>query len=135
MEDFRESPIHLLLFKPFISSYISVDPYRFNQILENLIGNAHKYANTKIEVRTKVINYHIQILISDDGDGIPGDMLHNIFDPFFMVNKVKDQKEKRGSGLGLAIVKQLTERHGGKITVDSILGEGTTFILDFPLDI
>ncbi|HSN66515.1 MAG TPA: HAMP domain-containing sensor histidine kinase [Fusibacter sp.] len=135
VEDFRESPIHLLLFKPFIASYISVDPYRFNQILENLIGNAHKYANTKIEVRTKVINYHLQILISDDGEGIPGDMLQNIFDPFFMVNKVKDQKEKRGSGLGLAIVKQLTERHGGNITVDSILGQGTTFILDFPLDI
>ena len=52
-----------------------------------------------------------------------------------MVNKIKDQKEKRGSGLGLAIVKQLTERHGGKITVDSTLGQGTTFILDFPLDI
>jgi len=135
VEDFRESPIHLLLYKPFISSFISVDPYRFNQILENLIGNAHKYANTKIEVRTKVINYHLQILISDDGEGIPEDMLQNIFDPFFMVNKVKDQKEKRGSGLGLAIVKQLTERHGGKITVDSVLGQGTTFILDFPLDI
>jgi len=135
VEDFRESHIQLILYKPFIASYISVDPYRFNQILENLIGNAHKYASTKIEVRTKVINYHLQISISDDGEGIPCDMLQNIFDPFFMVNKVKDQKEKRGSGLGLAIVKQLTERHGGKITVDSILGQGTTFILDFPLDI
>jgi signal transduction histidine kinase len=52
-----------------------------------------------------------------------------------MVNKVKDQKEKGGSGLGLAIVKQLTERHGGKITVESSMGNGTTFTIDFPLDI
>ncbi len=135
IEDFRESPVQLNLFKPFIASFISVDPYRFNQILENLIGNAHKYARTKIDVRTKVVNYHLQISISDDGEGIPTDMLQNIFDPFFMVNKVKDQKEKRGSGLGLAIVKQLTERHGGQISVNSIIGQGTTFILDFPLDI
>jgi len=134
-EDFRESTVQLILHKPFISSFISVDPYRFNQILENLIGNAQKYANTKIEVRTKVVNYHLQILISDDGEGIPRDMLQNIFDPFFMVNKIKDQKEKHGSGLGLAIVKQLTERHGGNISVESILGQGTTFVLDFPLDI
>ena len=86
-------------------------------------------------MKTKVVNYHLQIEISDDGVGIPEDVLSNIFDPFFMVNKVKDQKEKGGSGLGLAIVKQLTERHGGTINVISQLGQGTTFILDFPLDI
>ena len=133
--EFQDSPVHLKLHKPFISSYINVDPYRFNQILENLIGNAKKYAKTQIEVKTKVVNYHLQIEISDDGEGIPEDMLANIFDPFFMVNKVKDQKEKGGSGLGLAIVKQLTERHDGTIDVKSHVGVGTTFVLDFPLDI
>jgi len=135
VDEFRESSIKLNLYKPFISSFINVDPYRFNQILENLISNAKKYAHSNIDVRTKVINYHLQISISDDGDGIPEDVLMNIFDPFFMVNKVKDQKEKGGSGLGLAIVKQLTERHGGKIIVSNNLTAGTTFTLDFPLDI
>lgn len=135
IDEFKYSNIHLILYKPFISTFINVDPYRFIQILENLISNAKKYAHTKIEVRTKVVDYRLQIAIKDDGDGIPQDVLSSIFDPFFMVNKVKDQKEKGGSGLGLAIVKQLTERHDGKITVESNIGEGTTFILDFPLDI
>lgn len=135
IDEFKYSHLHLELKKPFISTYINVDPYRFNQILENLIGNAKKYAHSKIVVSTKVIDYHLQIAIHDDGDGIPTDVLDSIFDPFFMVNKVKDQKEKGGSGLGLAIVKQLTERHGGKITVESSMGNGTTFTIDFPLDI
>lgn len=135
LHEFRTSTIELVLHKPFISSFIKVDPYRFNQILENLMSNAKKYARSRIEIKTKVVNYHLQILIEDDGDGIPKDMIESIFDPFFMVNKVKDQREKGGSGLGLAIVKQLTERHDGKITVDSVLGKGTTFTLDFPLDV
>lgn len=133
--ELKNSSISLILHKPFISTFISVDPYRFNQILENLIGNAKKYSKGKIEVRTKVVNYHLQIAIEDDGDGIPQDVIDSVFDPFFMVNKVKDQKEKGGSGLGLAIVKQLTERQGGTITVESELKKGTIFTLDFPLDL
>jgi signal transduction histidine kinase len=132
--EFKYSDLQLKLNKPFIATYINVDPYRFNQILDNLIGNATKYARHKIEVSTKVVDYHLQIRIGDDGEGIPQDVLNNIFDPFFMVNKIKDQKEKRGSGLGLAIVKQLTEGHGGKIEVNSELGEGTCFTVDIPLD-
>ena len=134
LREFRDYHVELILKKPFISAFINVDPYRFNQILENLIGNAKKYAKAKIVISTRVINYHLQISISDDGDGIPNEMIQNIFDPFFMVNKVKDQKEKGGSGLGLAIVKQLTEGQNGNIEVRSSIGEGTTFILDFPLD-
>ena len=134
MDEFKWRKTELILHKPFISTFINVDPYRFNQILENLIGNAQKYARSRIEVSTKVVNYHLQISIADDGEGIPNDTLQNIFDPFFMVNKVKDQLEKRGSGLGLAIVKQLTESHNGTISVESQVGIGTTFILDFPLD-
>lgn len=133
--EFRNTNIELILHQPFISTFINVDPYRFNQILENLVGNAKKYARSRIDIRTKVVNYHLQIQIEDDGEGIPMDVLESIFDPFFMVNKMKDQKDKGGSGLGLAIVKQLTERHDGKIMVESELGKGTVFTLDFPLDI
>lgn len=132
--EFRHSPIKIILNRPFISTFILVDPYRFNQILDNLIGNAKKYAKSEITISTKVVNYHLQIRIHDDGEGIPQDVLNNIFDPFFMVNKVKDQVEKGGSGLGLAIVKQLTEGHSGKIEVKSELGKGTCFTIDIPLD-
>ena len=134
LNEFKYIPINLVLKKPFISCFVNLDPYRFNQMLENLVGNAKKYAKSEIVVSTHVVNYHLRILICDDGDGIPQDVLQNIFDPFFMVNKKKDQKEKGGSGLGLAIVKQLIERHEGKIEVESIVGKGTCFTLDIPID-
>ncbi len=133
LEEFRYSHINLVLKKPFISCYINVDPYRFHQILDNLIGNAQKYAASEIVVSTHIIQYHLRVLICDDGGGIPQDLLQNIFDPFFMVNKIKDQSEKGGSGLGLAIVKQLIEGHNGTISVESIIGKGTCFTLDIPI--
>lgn len=132
--EFKYSPINLVLNQPFIATFINVDPYRFNQILDNLIGNAKKYAKSTITISTKVINYHLQITVEDDGVGISQDYLQNLFDPFFMVNKKKDQKEKGGSGLGLAIVKQLTEAHGGTISVDSTPDVGTVFTIDIPID-
>ncbi len=132
--DFKYSNIELILNKPFISTYINVDPYRMTQILDNLLSNAKKYARSKIIVSTKVIQYHLRISIQDDGEGIPEDFIQNLFDPFFMVNKKKDQKEKGGSGLGLAIVKQLTEAHDGIIIVESVLNQGTTFTIEIPID-
>ncbi|GAU75763.1 phosphate regulon sensor protein PhoR [Fusibacter sp. 3D3] len=132
--DFKYSDIELVLKKPFISTYINVDPYRMTQILDNLLSNAKKYARTQIIVSTKVIQYHLRISVQDDGEGIPEDFIQNLFDPFFMVNKKKDQKEKGGSGLGLAIVKQLTEAHDGEILVESVLDHGTTFTIEIPID-
>lgn len=129
-----DGAIELRLRKPFIATYIYADPYRMIQIFENLIGNAKKYAKSYVEVRTEVQNYHLKVHICDDGDGIPQDVLQNIFDPFFMVNKKKDQRDKRGTGLGLSIVKQLAEAHYGSIHVESIVGKGTCFTLDIPLD-
>lgn len=132
--DFKYADIELVLKKPFISTYINVDPYRMTQILDNLLSNAKKYARTQIVVSTKVIQYHLRISVQDDGEGIPEDFIQNLFDPFFMVNKKKDQKEKGGSGLGLAIVKQLTEAHDGEIIVESVLDQGTTFTIEIPID-
>lgn len=132
--DFKYSPIELVLKRPFISTYINVDPYRMTQMLDNLLSNAKKYARSQITVSTKVVNYHLRISVEDDGEGISPDYLQNLFDPFFMVNKKKDQREKGGSGLGLAIVKQLTEAHDGVILVDSTLNVGTTFTIEIPID-
>ncbi len=132
--DFKYADIELVLKKPFISTYINVDPYRMTQILDNLLSNAKKYARTQIVVSTKVIHYHLRISVHDDGEGIPEDFIQNLFDPFYMVNKKKDQKEKGGSGLGLAIVKQLTEAHDGEIIVESVLDQGTTFTIEIPID-
>jgi len=132
--EFKFSNLKLKLHKPFIATYINIDPYRFTQILDNLIGNAKKYAKTTVSIATYVKNYRLHIEINDDGDGIPQDFLQNLFDPFFMVNKKKDQKEKGGSGLGLAIVKQLIEAHDGEIIVSSQLNMGSTFTVIIPID-
>jgi len=134
MYEFKFSNLNLKLHKPFIATFINVDPYRFTQILDNLIGNAKKYAKTTVNIATFVKNYQLHIEIHDDGNGIPQDYLQNLFDPFFMVNKKKDQREKGGSGLGLAIVKQLIEAHDGEIKVSSQLNVGSTFTVVIPID-
>jgi signal transduction histidine kinase len=69
----------------------------------------------------------IELTVSDDGPGIPPELLPRIFDPFFTTKDVGE-----GSGLGLSIVHGIIERHGGKITVDSVVGAGTTFRIRLP---
>jgi signal transduction histidine kinase len=70
----------------------------------------------------------VEVTISDDGPGIPPDVIPRIFDPFFTTKEVGE-----GSGLGLSIVHGIVERHGGHIQVDSHLGEGTTFRVTLPV--
>ncbi len=78
----------------------------------------------RIEITAAQQNGHVNILIKDNGPGIPSDKLDQIFKPFYTT---KDE----GTGLGLYITKQLVERNGGKISVKSKVGEGTSFSLEF----
>jgi len=128
------TPIQLILKKPFIATYIRIDVYRFTQILDNLFNNAKKYTKNQIIVSTKVVHYHLQISIEDNGIGIAEKNINYLFEPFFMVDKEKDQREKRGSGLGLSITKELIEAHGGSIFVESVLHKGSVFTIDIPID-
>ncbi len=70
----------------------------------------------------------IELVIRDDGIGIPDEHLAHIFEPFYTT------KEAGGSGLGLAISQNIVERHGGTIEVKSVVGEGTTFTIVLPID-
>ena len=69
----------------------------------------------------------VEITVSDDGPGIPADVIPRIFDPFFTTKDVGE-----GSGLGLSIVHGIVDRHGGRIEVQSRIGEGTTFRIVLP---
>jgi signal transduction histidine kinase len=109
---------------------ILVDRGQFQEILFNLIRNAGQAIQPPgtIWVRAYPRNGgSVRIEIADTGCGIPPDKLGKIFDPFFTT---KDPG--KGTGLGLFIVRQIIERNKGRISVESAVGRGTTFFLDFP---
>jgi signal transduction histidine kinase len=105
------------------------------RVFTNIIGNATKYTpeGGKITISAQSEEYSITVSISDTGSGIPHDKLPFIFEPFFRV-KGKDERH-RGSGLGLTFCKKIMESHGGEIWATSKEGEGTTFVLKFPIQL
>jgi signal transduction histidine kinase len=110
------------------------DEFSINEMLTNLLFNAIKYTpeGKTVHLEAKSRDNYVQIDFVDTGIGIPADELGSVFDEFFRASNAK-KSEKDGTGLGLSIVKQIIERHGGKITVQSQEGKGTTFAIILPL--
>jgi len=109
---------------------IKVDVDLINRALANLIGNAIKYAGEgkQINVKTWDDDQWVYIEIKDNGKGIREDDLEYIFDKFYRV-KDDESHQIKGSGLGLYLVKYFIELHHGTIEVESVLDEGTTFLI------
>lgn len=108
---------------------------RLKQVMTNLIGNAITYTpeGGKIEVTWGVTNEKKAIIrVTDNGPGIPTEELENIWERFYKVDKSRSRKTQ-GTGLGLAIAKKIVELHGGDITVESTLGQGSTFNVELPV--
>ena len=106
------------------------DPRRIFQVITNLVSNAIKYSkslNGLVELEIKENDPEVFISVKDNGIGIPQEDITRIFERFYRVDKSRS-KEKGGAGLGLAIVKHILEAHDSRITVNSALGEGSTFI-------
>ncbi len=116
------------------SIFIKCDPDKIERILLNLLSNAIKYNkdNGSIKVFVSKLDKELLISVSDTGIGIPKDKLNLIFERFKQVDS-RLTKEGEGSGIGLSLVKAFVEMHGGKITVDSILGMGTDFSIKLPI--
>ena len=110
------------------------DASRLQQVFRNLIGNAVKYTpnNGRITITTNIEDHQARIDIQDTGIGIPAPDLPHIFDSFYRVES-DDTRDIEGSGLGLAIVKSIVDQHGGHIEAKSLVGEGTHFMVTFPL--
>jgi two-component system NtrC family sensor kinase len=114
---------------------ITVDKQRMQQVFLNLIKNAIDVIgeNGKIWISCREIarkakgRREVEILIEDNGPGIPAEIRDKIFDPFFTTKDVG-----HGSGLGLFIVHDIVEMHGGSIRVETTAGQGTTFIIWLP---
>jgi len=109
------------------------DENRLQQILHNLIGNAIKFTEDgTVEIAAKEVNSQLEITVTDTGIGIPSDKLESIFKSFEQAEG-STAREYGGTGLGLAVTKQLVQLHGGKIWVQSQIGEGSKFIFTLPI--
>jgi two-component system phosphate regulon sensor histidine kinase PhoR len=110
---------------------LRVDADRIMQVLLNLVGNAIKFTheNGSIVVRAKALAGELAVSVSDTGPGIPRSQLSHVFERFWQAPSTAGL----GTGLGLTISREIVEAHGGKIRVDSELGEGTTFPFTVPL--
>lgn len=113
---------------------VDVDPQRIGQVLGNLLSNAmtHTPSGGDVVVAAKVRESEVEVSVSDTGEGIPPEHLPYIFERFYRADKSRS-RATGGAGLGLAITKQLVEAHGGRITVESQVGQGTTFTFTLPV--
>ena len=104
-----------------------------NQVILNLVTNAiHAIGKKEGRIRIQFglsieTDRMVRLIVEDNGEGIPEEVLWHIFEPFYTT-----KKEKEGTGIGLTVVKRLVEEHGGLIQVRSTPGKGTIFVMDFP---
>jgi len=121
-------------FGPNVPEEITGDRLRLEQVLTNLLDNAIKFTDqgfVKIKFSVSDAN-RLVIQVSDSGQGIPEDAQAKIFEEFVQVDGSATRKQG-GTGLGLSISKQLVEMMKGRLTLTSILGEGTIFAIDLPI--
>jgi len=109
---------------------LNVDKLHFSNVLDNLVENAIKYTkgDVQLSIRVSDVGEKLKISVSDNGIGISAKDLPLIFDKFYRVDR-KKKKNKVGFGLGLTYVKSIVEAHGGTISVESKLNEGSTFTI------
>ena len=101
--------------------------------LGNLVENAVKYSDDggTVQVRTRCDDRTIEVMVADDGVGIPQRDLDRIFERFYRVDRARS-RHTGGTGLGLSIVRNVATNHGGEVLVSSQEGEGSTFVLRLP---
>ncbi|MFQ3597083.1 MAG: ATP-binding protein [Chloroherpetonaceae bacterium] len=107
-------------------------PAQLNQVFLNLLTNAVQaitHERGKIKISTRQDGANAVVKISDNGTGIQPEHLSKIFEPFFTTKEIG-----KGTGLGLSIVYKIIEKHGGKISVESTVGKGSTFTVTLPIE-
>ncbi len=115
---------------------VRADADRLEQVLGNLVDNAIKYGRREGTVRigARVADAgEVEVVVEDDGPGIPPEALERVFERFYRVDKARS-REQGGTGLGLSIVKHIVQSHGGRVWVKSEAGQGARFYFTLPPD-
>ena len=111
------------------------DPVRLQQVVWNLLSNAIKFTprGGRVQIQSQRVNSHLEIIVSDTGQGIAADFLPHVFDRFRQADQ-KTSRQHGGMGLGLSIVRHLVELHGGTVRAASEgEGHGSTFTVMLPI--
>ncbi len=112
---------------------VYVDRDMWEKIVLNLVSNAFKFTlEGEIEVSLKQVGHTAELHVRDTGVGIPSEEIPRLFDRFHRVPNTRSRTHE-GSGIGLALVQEFVKLHGGAIRVESVLGQGSAFIVSIPL--
>jgi signal transduction histidine kinase len=112
---------------------VHLDEGKIRQILRNLLNNALKYRKTTIEIEIESNDKSLFLSVRDDGEGIPAEYHQKIFECYFQMDGEQNHCV-RGHGLGLAGVMVLLEDMGGRLSLESDLGQGAKFLVEVPLN-
>ncbi len=125
--------VEISAFDPPDDLWIRGDERQLLSAVGNLVENAVKYSHPggSVQVRTRVDGVAVEIMVADQGVGIPSRDLDRVFERFYRVDKARS-RETGGTGLGLSIVRHVATNHGGEVQVSSQEGEGSTFVLRLP---
>lgn len=115
--------------------FVDIDEDKITQVLYNVISNSLKYSpeGGQVTFRVRASDGFIVVSITDQGVGIPKNVIDKIFDRFYRVDKARS-RNLGGTGLGLAIAKEMVVAHGGKIWAESVDGKGTTVFFTLPYE-
>jgi len=116
-------------------AFVLGDARKIHQVVANLLANArvHTPAGTQIDVSIETNDEGTTISIKDSGPGLSQSDQERIFERFYRADPSRNRAKEEGSGLGLSIVDAVMQAHGGRVGVTSVLGEGATFTVFFPL--
>lgn len=117
----KAEDVSLVVSAPADLPLVAVDQLRIDQILGNLVGNAMRYGN-KVVLSARAASGQVELIVADDGPGIPTDQLDLIFERFHRTDASRD-RATGGGGLGLAIVAQLVRLHGGEVVAENAQSE------------
>ncbi len=133
-EYIRNKSLRLIFNTELNECTLACDPDKVERVILNLLSNSIKFTNEGGSMAVSIYEEDGSVVISikDTGIGIPEDKIGIIFDRFRQVDKSLTRKQE-GSGIGLSIVKSLIELHGGEISVSSVYGRGTEFIIRLPI--